>query len=480
MSQYLGQGLTQGQSQYFTFLCTAGQTAFTGTDSNGYTLNYQVGFTEVFLNGRRLSLGLDYTATDGSTITLLSAANSSDVLNVTAMSAFTTANWVTNAVNYVYVATASQTTFSGVDSNSQTLSYVAGVVQVSVNGIILPQSDYAALNGTSVVLASGVNSGDIVQIWSLRTVNPINISSWITNNLTNIVDYTYIATQSQTTFSGAAYAGGTLAYKANCIEVIVNGLVLTPADYTATNGTSVVLNVGCNADDTVVIRVFGNTTVAGVYTQAQSDSRYLVTPTQTILSTAGSGTYTVPAGVRWLKIRMIGGGGGGGGVKSGVGYFQGTTGGTTSFGSITVIGGSGGVQTSIGTGGTGGTGTVDLRLQGASGCIGATSQAGNFSGGTGAASPFGGGGSGGQDAVSGYSAVVKGAGGGGAGGNSTGSIQPSASGGAGEYIETIISSVSSTYSYTVGAGGAGGTTSGITYTGGAGGSGIIIIEEHYT
>ena len=275
MSQYLGQGLTQGQSQYFTFLCTAGQTAFTGTDSNGYTLNYQVGFTEVFLNGRRLSLGLDYTATDGSTITLLSAANASDVLNVTAMSAFTTANWVTNAVNYVYIATASQTTFSGVDSNSQTLSYVAGVVQVSVNGIILPQSDYAALNGISVVLASGVNSGDIVQIWSLRTVNPINISSWVTNNLTNIVDYTYIATQSQTTFSGAAYAGGTLAYKANCIEVIVNGLVLTPADYTATNGTSVVLNVGCNLDDTVVIRVFGNTTVAGVYTQAQSDSKYL-------------------------------------------------------------------------------------------------------------------------------------------------------------------------------------------------------------
>ena len=49
----------------------------------------------------------------------------------------------------------------------------------------------------------------VVQVFSLRTINPINISSWITNNLTNIADYTYIATQGQTNFGGAAYAAAT-------------------------------------------------------------------------------------------------------------------------------------------------------------------------------------------------------------------------------------------------------------------------------
>jgi hypothetical protein len=276
MSGYLGQAPGIGQQQYFTFNCTAGQTVFTGLDSYNYTLNYNVGFVDVFLNGRRLTPISDYTAIDGSTITLLAAASASDVLFVSALSQFSLANWVTNAVNYVFVATAGQSSFSGSDINGQTLFYVAGALQVSVNGIVLPQNDYAALNGSTVIIGSALNAGDIVQVFSLRTINPINISSWITNNLTNIADYTYIATQGQTNFGGAAYAGGTLAYKPNCIEVIVNGLVLTPADYTATSGTNVILNLGCNFDDTVVIRVFGNTTVAGVYTQAQSDAKYLV------------------------------------------------------------------------------------------------------------------------------------------------------------------------------------------------------------
>jgi hypothetical protein len=175
MSGYIGQQLGIGQQQVFTYVCTAGQTSFSGVDSNSYVLNYTVGFVDAFLNGRRLTPGLDYTATDGSSLTLLAAANASDVLFVSALSQFSTANWVTNAVNYVYTATAGQTSFSGLDSNNQTLSYVNGTILVSVNGLQLPQSDYTATNGSTVILNSGINAGDIVQIFSLRTMNPVNI-----------------------------------------------------------------------------------------------------------------------------------------------------------------------------------------------------------------------------------------------------------------------------------------------------------------
>ena len=62
---------------------------------------------------------------------------------------------------YNYTATAGQTTFSGADNNSNTLSYTAGAVQVYLNGVLLvPTTDYTASNGTSVVLSAGAVLGD--------------------------------------------------------------------------------------------------------------------------------------------------------------------------------------------------------------------------------------------------------------------------------------------------------------------------------
>ena len=59
----------------------------------------------------------------------------------------------------------------------------------------------------------------------------------------------YTATSSQTTFA----TGG---YTPNFVSVYLNGVHLARADYTATNGTDVVLAVGAAADDTVEIVSF--------------------------------------------------------------------------------------------------------------------------------------------------------------------------------------------------------------------------------
>ena len=56
-------------------IATAGQTKFTVT--GGYRIN-ELG---VYRNGVRLVVGRDYTASDGATVTLLSAATVNDVLN---------------------------------------------------------------------------------------------------------------------------------------------------------------------------------------------------------------------------------------------------------------------------------------------------------------------------------------------------------------------------------------------------------------
>jgi len=86
------------------------------------------------------------------------------------------ANWIaaTSAGNvslilYEYTATAGQTTFSGSDDNSATLSYTADNLQVVMNGIVLDPSDFTATNGISVVLATGAAAGSLINIYAFKS-----------------------------------------------------------------------------------------------------------------------------------------------------------------------------------------------------------------------------------------------------------------------------------------------------------------------
>jgi len=69
--------------------------------------------------------------------------------------------------------------------------------------------------------------------------------------------FIYTATASQTTFSGADTNGATLKYQdAAYVDVYQNGVLLAPADYTATSKTSVVLDTGATVSDTIEIIVY--------------------------------------------------------------------------------------------------------------------------------------------------------------------------------------------------------------------------------
>ena len=61
-----------------------------------------------------------------------------------------------------FTATSGQTTFS--------VTYTVGYVEVYLNGVFLNGSDYTATNGTSVVLAVGANTGDIVETVAYNTI----------------------------------------------------------------------------------------------------------------------------------------------------------------------------------------------------------------------------------------------------------------------------------------------------------------------
>jgi hypothetical protein len=63
-----------------------------------------------------------------------------------------------------YIATAAQTTFTGADSNGNTLAYDPGFIDVYLNGVRLDQADFTATSGDSIVLASGASASDELNI----------------------------------------------------------------------------------------------------------------------------------------------------------------------------------------------------------------------------------------------------------------------------------------------------------------------------
>ncbi len=206
-------------------------------------------------------------------------------------------------------------------------------------------------------------------------------------------------------------------------------------------------------------------------------------PTTQSFTSGSAATYTRPAGVKWIKVRVKGGGGGGGGSGGTTGP-TGATGATSIFNSINANGGVGGTggtgatNGSGGVGGTAGTGTATLRLPGAGGNAASINGAGGAASGAGAGSGSGPGLFG--NTVTGANAAANGGGGGGGAVGSTGTTGSGGGGGEGEYFELVIASPAGTYTYTVGAGGAGGIGTGTAaVTGGAGGAGFITVEEHY-
>ena len=95
---YLGQSPGQGMAEYFLFTASGSETSVTTAD-DGRPVAYTVGQVSVYLNGVRLveGSGKDFQATNGSSITGLSALTASDVVEVVALSAFSPSDTVSSA-----------------------------------------------------------------------------------------------------------------------------------------------------------------------------------------------------------------------------------------------------------------------------------------------------------------------------------------------------------------------------------------------
>ena len=99
------------------FTPTGVQTNFT------FDAGYTPGYLDVYLNGSKLVVAQDFTATDGSVVGLTSAAASGDIIELVAFKAFNAAS----------VNNAGTLTVSGNQTNNGTLSVTGGTTLSNLN-----------------------------------------------------------------------------------------------------------------------------------------------------------------------------------------------------------------------------------------------------------------------------------------------------------------------------------------------------------
>ena len=123
------------------------------------------------------------------------------------------------------------------------------------------------------------------------TESIVEVGADSSSEITVMKHYLYNASANQTTFSGTDANNESLSYTAGQILVFLNGVFLDPDDYTASNGTSVVLDDGAKSSDYLEIISLGSG--AGAKLTGISVYEFTATANQTVLTGADENGNTL-------------------------------------------------------------------------------------------------------------------------------------------------------------------------------------------
>jgi len=206
---------------------------------------------------------------------------------------------------YVYTATNNQTSFSGSDDNSQTLSYVVGYLQVFLNGVLLENgTDYTATTGNSVVLVNGAATSDILQISTF--VKVLGTGDMVTNTFTgngSTAAYT-LTTNPDTEENTIVFVDGVYQEKDT---YTVSGTTLT-FDANVPNGASIEVVIGSRnvtLSDVNDLDISGDLTVDGNTTlgNAATDTVTFTADVASHLIPSADSTFNIGAsGTEWANV----------------------------------------------------------------------------------------------------------------------------------------------------------------------------------
>jgi hypothetical protein len=208
--------------------------------------------------------------------------------------------------------------FGGTFTTGVAIDYSSGLARISVdNGDDI--SFFAGGVGVTPVFrindtgAIGVGAGTLsfgTLGQALVSNGPTSAPSWSSLPSATYTRTSFSATGGQTTFS--------LTYVPGFVEVFVNGVLLNAADYTDSNGTTIVLATACAAGDVVEAVAYNatlittSTTAANIAGGIASQIPYQVGPGSTAFIPNGtSGQALISAGTSvpaWGTLAVSGGG----------------------------------------------------------------------------------------------------------------------------------------------------------------------------
>jgi hypothetical protein len=198
------------------------------------------------------------------------AGISSDVTTVAGISADITTVANTDLTAVINNASNIATVGTNISSVNTVATNISSVTNVSNN--ISSVNSFSNQYTISATAPSSANEGLLWFDTSTDTMKVYNGSSF--QNAGSSVNGTssrgtFTATSGQTVFTTTGYDSG-------FIDIYLNGVKLVVGtDVTATNGTTFTLTTGAAAGDIVEYIAYGTFELTSVYTQAQSDARYL-------------------------------------------------------------------------------------------------------------------------------------------------------------------------------------------------------------
>ena len=244
---------------------TAAASSATGAAASASTATTQASTATTQASNASTSATNAATSATTATTQATAASTSATTATTQATAASTSA---TNAATSATSASGSAATATTQASNAST-SATNAATSAAAAASALDSFDDRYL-GTKASDPTVDNDGNALATGALyfnTTSNVMKVydgASWITATsagATSLLRFRYVATSGQTTFSGADAASATLSYTVNNITVCRNGVTLDTSEYTASNGTSVVLTVAAGTGDIVDITAFKSFTV---------------------------------------------------------------------------------------------------------------------------------------------------------------------------------------------------------------------------
>ncbi len=129
-----------------------------------FTSGYTAGYMDVYINGAKILVGRDYTATNGSTVGLTSAAQNGDIIELVAYKAFNVSNVSESNGNFTVggiLTVDDNTALSGQLEVTGVTTFASNVENVVSAGIVTALGFSGNITG-----AAATFTGDVVSVVS--------------------------------------------------------------------------------------------------------------------------------------------------------------------------------------------------------------------------------------------------------------------------------------------------------------------------